>query len=644
MKEKKSKNRKNLQIPVTVICTFLVSLTFIINNNYYEPTAEQMKNLKDAWAVLAWQLGKSFAQASTFDTFAFVLIFAGLWFLYPKVKRKNLPWMIPTGFIYALMLLLCKSYYTYNSWQMVFSHYAAFGLSLLKAAGMTVVFVYLFSLIQEISLPAEEEYSFSTFSVLKRMLLILLLWLPYMIIMIPGCMNPDTTDQVAQVLGNAKYCWTAQRINLISEEVLLNNHHPVFHTMLIGVFVKLGEMIGSYLIAFTIFGFLQSTLLAFTLSFQCEVIKCRTSSRKFLLICTLFCALNPIFPLYGVTLMKDIPFAIVLWWCMWKFYRMMSDPKAISISDCIVLGILLVFWMLTRNNSFYILLVLFPFTLIFLRKHKAALLKTGVTMLLALLFFKAGIQGAIFSAMQISNSSSQEMYSVPFVQTARVLAEHPDEITEEEKDILLHIFTTKKGDVQEIAERYLSQPAKADRVKERFSKETGPEYMGQYRRLWLKWLTKYPSDYIQAFLNLNYPWFTVDSPHDNRFYNGITDETIAEMLPDMKNLFVMPRRILGAFIIWLAKIPVLGWLVEFSFYTWAVLHLLIVMIIKKRKAEILTMGMVLVNYMICFVGPVAYMRYAFPTLCVLPMLLLFALAGDRSTAAGAENEIETGEA
>ena len=622
---------KTKRTRICLLSAALMASSNCIQNEVFTPTEEQAATISGTWEMIAWRLQRSVTQASSLTGLAFLLVFLGLWIVYPLFarKKKSMIWILPLSMLFSLMLLLCTSYFRHNNWQMVFGDRLVFLLSIIKASGMAVAFMLLLVFLDYFEIRAgDHTLVLNKRSVILRTIVFLALWLPYMIVLIPGCTNPDTTDQVAQILHYPELCWTAQRVQLLSDDVLLNNHHPVFHTLLLGLFVKLGTLIHSYFAAFCLYCLLQSVALAFTLSFQCEVIRGKIGNTGLYRFAVLFFALNPMFPLWGMTVMKDVPFAILSWWVIYRVYLYLYAPDKITGRAGVGLALLLIVWMLSRNNSFYILVVMTPFILLYLRKDKKACKSMGIIMLLAILFFRGGIQGVVYPAFHITNNSTQEMYSVPFVQTARVLAEHPGTATEEEQEILLHVFVTENSDVQEIAERYLSQPSKSDRVKEKFNKLDGPAYMGKYLRLWKDWMLKYPGTYLEAFLDLNYSWFTVDSRHDNRYYNGIGDAKIKLMLGDLynPNRMELPRKALAEFINLIAKLPATSWLVEFSYYTWIYLLLMIRMIRRKKRCELLALCPIYINYLICFVGPVAYMRYAIASLIALPTLLVLAFA------------------
>ena len=64
-------------------------------------------------------------------------------------------------------------------------------------------------------------------------------WLPYIIAFYPGILNRDNVFQVKQFFGiDNKYSYY---VNLIDSSQIITNHHPYFHTILLGSCVKLGS-------------------------------------------------------------------------------------------------------------------------------------------------------------------------------------------------------------------------------------------------------------------------------------------------------------------------------------------------------------------------------------------------------------------
>ena len=608
-----------------ILFAFSSSLSLCMVNDIYALTAEQKAEFNSLIEIICWKVMNSLKQPGYMLCMAAVLLYFAYRYLGPKLDRKYLCWGIPLSGLSALIVLLCESYYTCDSWDRVFGSGTAIGLSVVRGVGIAILFLFIFGYIQTLHFSQADTFIKNKSGIrqfLKIMVILLICWIPYMIILFPGCMNPDTRDQIAQITGNTDLCWTARTIVLKSQDVILNNHHPVFYTWIISLFVKLGEIMGSYAWGMEIYCIVQSGCLAAAFSAFLIYIRKKGVPESFCKKTTLFFAFNPMFPIYGMTVMKDVPFSILILAAVVLLYEIIKHPECLTVKRMIGLMTILLVWMLFRNNGFYILIVLIPFIACVLWKNKKHMLKVLISLFIPMMVFQIGIQGIFFSYLNITGGSIREMLSVPFQQTARYIQEYGSTLDESEQEAILKIFNTPNNSIQDIADNYV--PDRADAIKDWYNKEADGDDLKQYLKVWFKCFTRHPDVYIEAFLNLNYSWFTFDSRQDNRYYNGITDSNIEKMLPGVKNPdnLSSARNVLWYIIKILANIPFTAWLVEFSFYTWAYLLLFIIMLTKKRYQELLAVGMLYVNYLICFIGPVAYMRYAIPMVVCLPFLII----------------------
>lgn len=574
-------------------------------------------------------------KSSTYPTLVLMLVLT--WVLLhavPTWKTREMLWILPLSFLAAFSLVLCESFHAVYSWDLVFETKTTLAIALSKALGLTVFFVLTIKTAESLSIRARisgEAYKSS--SVLRTAmiaLVLLLCWLPYMLSLYPGTIVPDVNDQVAQLLGNVDHCRSIRRTIQVRPDVLLNNHHPVAHTLLIGLTMKLGEILGSSNKAFYIHAIVQSILLAHALASQVSFIEerceCRWPSRAALL----FFALNPIFPCWGMTITKDVPFIILTWWVCKKTYDLVQPCNEYDFRKGIAYGILLLVWMLSRNNCVYIIVALIPFALWHFRTTPDVLRRFILSAVISVLVFQVGIQGIVFSMFGISKGGKQEALSVPFMQTARLIRDHPEAISADEEEVLLHIFKTKEGDLKEVANRYDARPTKADDVKFMFDNDNGTDYLSQYLKIWFKGLKEHPLTYIQAVMCLDYSWLSYESHEDNRVYIGVYDtkdmppDWFGDLLPDIHNVKKLEtaRSIVRSIIDIVGVNPLTSWLVEHSFYTWVYLILFVFTLRHGLTRERFTMEIILLNFCICFLGPVSYMRYALPAVVCLPFFVV----------------------
>lgn len=582
-------------------------------------------------ASALWQIRNSFH--TNYAVFMFILLLFVLYiYLIPKVNRKNIKYGVPFSLIAALFILLCDSYFELNSWDKLFGSTSAFVTSGIKGVGIATLVFFVFDLVNRISIEkVQNSANGSTVKTFFKLTFIMFAcWIPYMIIMAPGAMGTDTRDQFAQILGNGDMSWTIATINRPPNTPLLNNHHPVFHTLLLGIFLKFGELIGSYFAGIELYCVLQSLVFAGALTFSVLKLKEYGMSKTLLKIVYIFFTLCPLFPMWGMATFKDTPFTIILLVTFILLYDAFKFPEKFDKKKYFILLIALLLLMMIRNNGFYMVLAVFPFVIIHFRKDKKFLIKIASVMLIPIIIFKVGYTGVAFKVVGVTDGSPREMLSVPFQQTARYILEYEDEVTPEEEDAILGILCdVENPSLHLIAQRYV--PDRSDRVKAMYNRYATTDDLINYFKTWFAQLTKHPDVYVEAFLNLNFSWFTFDSNHDIICYTGVDDRTIPDYLEGLDNPEALneARSAVAQMVGVLDSIPLVSCIFEFSFYTWAYVIIFIAMLIRKKHKELLASILIYANYAICFVGPVAYMRYVIPMVACLPFVIFITFSRDK---------------
>ena len=564
-------------------------------------------------------------------------LFICFYFIYKASLKKERDsykksWQIVISGFSALIMLLCESYYKVASWDLVFGGKAELLISLVRVFGWgglvycALSFVDLSRLtIQNFS---EKNRVDKKTEIIKNIGIIFLCWLPYIVLLFPGCFASDVQDEIAQIYNDPSYCWTAKSIVLLDENVILNNHHPVVYTQVLRVVLKLGELIGSYEWAFEVYCIIQCLLITGIFSYALYIMK-RENVRKKYINCTLaFFSLNPLFPIYGMTVVKDVVFSALFFLIIIMLYEIIISEKS-SLKRLFVLFFVSLAFMLMRNNGFYIFLCLIVGVFILVVVKKQDLKKLLITLITPCIIFQLLINNLIYPMLNISQGSIRELLSIPFQQTARYIAEVPDDISESE-ELVISTVLCPNSDIQEIADAY--NPEVADPVKNGFNKNCTKEDLIQYIEVWGKQLMRHPTIYIQAFLNMNYRWF---SYYGNTFTNstyvtqdGLELGSIVEGFTGAGG-FSKVRQTLAEIIRTLEKIPIGAILLKHATYTWIYLALFIYMIIKHKWKCLIVSASVYINYMICFVGPVGYSRYAFPMICCLPFIIFMVFKRDK---------------
>lgn len=442
-------------------------------------------------------------------------------------------------------------------------------------------------------------------------LFIILLWLVYIIAFYPAIMSPDPSFQLLQYFNiNNKY---SDYVVLLDKNVILTNHHPVVHTIILGSLVKLGiKLFSSVNVGLFIYSIIQTIILASTLSYTIKFMKDINVSLKYRKICLLIYSLAPVFSLYAMSPVKDVIFGCLIIIYIISFYNMINLKGKLKFKDIVMEILLIILIILFRNNGFHIVLLSLPFLLFLGRQN---IFKYILIICITITFYYS-YNNVILPHFKITNGSIREVLSVPFQQTARYVKEYKKEVTSDEKkaiDKLLNYDT--------IASRY--NPALADPVKNEFNRYYTDNDLKNYFKVWFTQLKKHPLVYVEATIANTYGYIY---PVETNWYVHIKGKKIINNygFDYHFNKKLRPlRMVLGSFAITFPYIPFIGLLINIGFNTWILLFMLSYLFYRKKYKDIILLIPSFLILLVCFVSPAnTYFRYALPNVFALPLMLL----------------------
>lgn len=324
-------------------------------------------------------------------------------------------------------------------------------------------------------------------------LTIFIVYIPYMLISYPAIHMGDTCNQLAQGYNFPE--GTSGYLKLIDENVRLNGHHPILHTLYMHLCMVIGDkLFGSYNIGIFLVSITQTICTISVISYAVSVMV-KVGVRLQLVFLTMtYYILSPRIQNYMFLITKDVFTAsalLIFGISIWQLQKK-ENTKAACISFTIsgmCLGLL-------RNDGKYIVLACVLLLLVFERRKwkKILVCATMVMLVVAALF------NAIMPAFKITPSSRREALSLPFQQTARYIRDYGDEVTPEEKEAISRVL---KYDV--LAEKYV--PENGDFVKENYNEEASTVDLAGYFKVWWRMLKKHPVVYIEAAMNNYYNYF-----------------------------------------------------------------------------------------------------------------------------------------
>ena len=440
------------------------------------------------------------------------------------------------------------------------------------------------------------------------LIFILLCWLIYLIAFYPGILSPDPSYQILQYFGiDNKYSYYSI---LIDKSVIMTNHHPVIHTLLLGSCIKIGiKLFNSFNIGLFIYTLIQTFILAATLSYTIKFMKEINVNEKYRKLCLFIYALVPVFPLYALSPVKDVIFGCLIILYVISLYKFIKNKCSMNVKDIVKEIILIILIMLFRNNGFHVVLLSFPFLFLTSRKN----LKKYLLIFLVVISFYFSYNKVILPHFKITNGSVREMLSVPFQQTARYVKKHKNEVTKSEKKAIDKIL-----DYDTIDKRY--NPKLADPVKNKFNRYYTNNDLKNYFKVWFLELKKHPITYIEATINNTYGYFY---PVETNWYVYIIPKKIVNDFGfdySFNSLYIL-RYVLSAIALVFPYIPFIGLFVNIGFNTWILLFMLSYLLYKKNYKSIIYILPSLILLLVCFVSPAnTYFRYALPNIFLMPTL------------------------
>ena len=336
----------------------------------------------------------------------------------------------------------------------------------------------------------------------------LIFWLPGYLYEYPGIITPDSINQIEQTLGL----------------VPLSNHHPIAHTLLIGLCLRpVYAVTGNINTAIGFYTLVQMILMALIVAYSINTLRLIGLRLRWVYLALLFYTIIPFQWVYMVTMWKDVLFAGFVMLFAASFIRLVvsNSPGC----DLIIHFIACVGTALYRNNGLYAFFLMIPFMCIWglkaLKKRKSMLITWGLAFMTIIV-----LRYPVMSVCSVVQPDFVESLSIPIQLFCRVLVEDKNLGAEDTQMVDKIIDTTY------IHELYAYDFA--DNMKELF-KAGHPDYLQEhiweYAGLWIRTGLKYPGLYIDEYKNMTYGYWYPDNPKGENYYvvaenDGVCDNAL----------------------------------------------------------------------------------------------------------------------
>ena len=444
---------------------------------------------------------------------------------------------------------------------------------------------YLFAKFNKININKDNKISIKYWFVFS--LIIFILWIPYFFINYPGIISSDVVDQLNQFLGYN----------------MLNDHHPVFHTIYIGLLYKIFSFSSSnFAVSLTVVT--QMIILALIFGYLVYYLNKKGLNKIWTIIIIIFYA-SPIFGIYSVNLWKDTIFSATV---LLFIISIMNICDNYNKSNYVLFIISSILCLLFRNNAIYMYILFIPVSLILLKnKLKNLVICFGIILLSYFI-----IKGPVYKYYNIGSGSSAEYLAIPIQQISRVVSKDI-KLDKKDEKLINNVINIKV--IKEVYKPYTSDYVKFN---ENFNVSAYDQNKISYLKLWTKLCVKHPFVMTESYLlstigywypdTYNYMEYDVIADNDlGIYYDSKMPSYITNIFNGLKN----------------RHIPILSLEYSSCFGLYLILISLILCYYKNnKKYSLCYMPVIFLWLTILIATPVASeFRYIFWSYTCLPILL-----------------------
>lgn len=426
-------------------------------------------------------------------------------------------------------------------------------------------------------------------------ILMLFLWLPILLACWPGVATYDINAQLEQIAHQA-----------------FSSHHPVVHTLLLEVCFKVAERFGGNdSNGILIYSLFQIGIMTGVFSGTVYYMIYRKMSEIWCGLVFLWFSIFPVHALFGVITTKDSLFSVFFLLTVLCVMQMREECfwKDAAWQSLAVIAFTMM--SIFRNNGYYVFLILIPFLVIAYRKSVKKLLIVIVIVVAFVQFYK----GPFSNMLGVKSGDPREMLSIPMQQIARVYQFHQDELEIKDKHLILELIEPDK------LIHYDSH--KSDTVKAGFRTEVFQENFKIYMDLWCRLGSKYWQEYLNAFFAMSYGnYYPKDNLPDKQIYRVYLELGARADIPiesKMPKLFELLEDLCLNSSYY--NIPGIYLFFSYGFAFWIILFIFGKVVMEKTYEKMPPFIAIFLLYATILAGPVALLRYMYPIMICVPLLI-----------------------
>lgn len=450
------------------------------------------------------------------------------------------------------------------------------------------------------------------------------IWSIHLIAYFPGMFMGDTEDIIYMAYNY--HTGLADTVNLISEDVLMVDHHSVLYTIILGFFVKMGRFVfHSENIGIFIYTVLQMLFTAWVLAYALYKLKIYHVGKWLRTFTLLFFCFFPWIPRYAIMATKDTLFADFTMLYLLLVVDMVEQKRdkvgVWQLAGVVVYSVLI---FLLRKNGLYMVILSLPFLLMVNKKW----IKSIIIAMVCIFAAKFLYTDVILPAAKIPDGSVSAALSIPLQQTSRYLKYYGNEVTEEEKAAINAVAV-----YDALPEVYW--PDRSDWAKASWRKEATGEDIKNYFIVWAKMLVKHPLTYVAATANNYYAYFypvVTDLYEFERSSDGgianVNVDGYFQFAASQSRVSLALRELLRIGDTILMKTPLVNLFCTSALYIWILIISWTKSIVKKDRKLLMLVIPMLMLMLTILSGPCngnIYHRFTYPVAMCIPIVAGYGL-------------------
>jgi hypothetical protein len=431
---------------------------------------------------------------------------------------------------------------------------------------------------------------------------IFLCWLPVFLAFYPGIFAYDVPNQVSQLHFRE-----------------FTSHHPVLHTLYLGICIGIGKQFHSYNLGVAIYTLSQMAVMSAIFAYTCSKLNRWGAPVWVWVLSILYFALHPLNSMFAVSTTKDVLFTGFLLLLIIFLYEMFREPDIFVHSIFLQARFLVTVILMAsfRNNGLYAFLLCIPFILMLQKKRRLRLTLICAAAALAYLLFI----NILHRGLHVSSGSIAEMLSIPIQQFARVTALHQEELADEDLQALYGYIDEEK---LTLYNAYLADP-----VKDGFNQEAFYENTKGFVKLWARLGLKYPGTYADAFLTCSLGnWYpNMNYPNMHPYMETSVKDVYLDLPFERQSKLPWLEELYGklAYDTPHQGYPVVSMLFQPAFFSWFLLFAAAYCVHMKNRPGFLALMPLTGLWLTLLLAPIALMRYSYPLAAALPIMIWFML-------------------